>query len=104
MAQVVWTEPGLGDLNAIADYIALQVPAAAAQFVACIFEHVGQLEVDAECGTRIPERKRARHRQVIEPPCRVLYREDGASVFILHVMRSERLVRRARLRLGLKPK
>ena len=104
MAQVVWTEPALSDLDAIADYIALQDPAAAALLVARIVGHVGQLEAHPESGARISELKRARYRQVIEPPCRVLYRHDGASVFILHVMRSERLLRRAHLRPRRKPK
>jgi hypothetical protein len=33
----------------------------------------------------------------VEPPCRVFYRYDGHKVFILHVMRSERLLRKGRL-------
>ena len=104
MAQVIWTEPALSDLDAIADYIALQNPAAAILLVGRIFEHVGQLESHPESGGKIAELKRARYRQIIEPPCRVLYRYDGESVFILHVMRSERLLRPARLRMARKPK
>ena len=98
MAQVIWTEPALSDLDAIGDYITLQNPEAAAFLVARIIEHVGQLEAHPESGSRPVELKRSRYRQIIEPPCRVLYRYDGKSVFILHVMRSERLLRPARLR------
>ena len=98
MAQVIWTEPALSDLDAIADYIALQNPEAAALLVQRIFEHVGQLETHPESGSKLLEIKRSRYRQIIEPPCRVLYRYDGNSAFILHVMRSERLLRPARLR------
>jgi hypothetical protein len=36
----------------------------------------------------------SRYRQIIEPPCRVFYRLDGTQVLILHVMRTERLLRR----------
>ena len=32
-------------------------------------------------------------RQIVEPPCRVIYRFDGRRVFVLHVMRSEQLLR-----------
>ncbi|GAB1406546.1 hypothetical protein MASR1M8_04650 [Thermomonas brevis] len=39
----------------------------------------------------------ARYRQIVEPPCRVFYRHDGHGVFILHVMRSERVLRKTRL-------
>ena len=38
------------------------------------------------------------YRQIVEPPCRVFYRFDGAQVLILHVMRAERRLRRSRLR------
>ena len=55
MAEVIWAEPALNDLDAIADYIALS--------------------------------------QIVEPPCRIFYREDSGRVLILHVMRSERLLR-----------
>ena len=97
MAQVIWTEPALGDLDAIGDYIALQNPDAAASLIARIFEHVGQLEAHPESGSKLVELKRSRYRQIVEPPCRVIYRYDDKSVFILHVLRSERLLRPARL-------
>ena len=98
MAQVTWTEPALSDLDAIGDYIALQNPEAAALLVARIIEHVGQLEAHPESGSKLVELKRSRYRQIIEPPCRVIYRYDGKVVLILHVMRSARLLRPARLR------
>lgn len=98
MAQVIWTEPALSDLDAIGDYIALQNPEAAALLVAHIFEHVGQLADHPESGSKLAELKRSRYRQIIEPPCRVIYRYDGKSAFVLHVLRSERLLRPARLR------
>ena len=43
MAQIVWTEPALNDLDAIADYIALESPTAAAELVRRVFAHVEQL-------------------------------------------------------------
>lgn len=94
MAEIVWTEPALGDLDAIADYIALENPAAAAAMVKRIFGHVEQLADHPESGSRPQELKRSRYRQIVEPPCRVFYRYDGHKVFILHVMRFERLLRK----------
>ena len=44
MAEVVWAEPALNDLDAIADYIALANPEAARRLVPKIFEHVDHLE------------------------------------------------------------
>ncbi len=97
MAEIVWSEPAFSDLDAIADYIALEKPAAAAALVKRIFDHVEQLADHPESGSRPPELRRSRYRQIVEPPCRVFYRYDGRRVFILHVMRSERLLRKARL-------
>ena len=97
MAQIVWTEPALSDLDAIADYIAIENPQAAAELVRRIIGHVEQLADHPESGSRPQELKRSRYRQIVDPPCRVFYRYDGHKVFILHVMRSERLLRKTRL-------
>ena len=97
MAQIVWTEPALNDLDAIADYIALENPTAAAELVRRVFVHVEQLEAHPESGSKPPELGRSRYRQIVEPPCRVFYRFDGEKVFVLYVMRTEQLLRHDRL-------
>lgn len=97
MAQIVWTEPALNDLDAIADYIALESPTAAAELVRRVFAHVEQLAAHPESGSKPPELGRSRYRQIVEPPCRVFYRFDGDKVFVLYVMRAERLLRPDRL-------
>lgn len=43
MAEIVWTEPALNDLDAIADYIAQENPEAAKRLVRNVFRHVDQL-------------------------------------------------------------
>lgn len=98
MAQVIWAEPALNDLDAIADYIALDDPEAARRLVQKIFEHVSHLADHPRLGSKPQELKGWRYRQIVEPPCRIFYREDGERVLILHVMRSERLLRSELLR------
>lgn len=93
MAEVIWTEPALGDLDAIADYIALENLQAASRLVQRIFKHVGQLVEHPRSGSKLPELKGWRYRQIVEPPCRVIYRQDKRYVYILHVVRAERLLR-----------
>jgi plasmid stabilization system protein ParE len=96
MAEIVWTEPALTDLDAIADYIALDKPDAAARLVQRVFSHVELLETQPELGPRIRELpKNTRYRHLVEGPCRVFYRFDKvtAKIFILGVMRTERLFR-----------
>jgi len=93
MAEIVWTEPALSDLDAIADYIALENPEAAKALVQRIFRHVDQLAEHPQSGSKPQELKAWGYRQIIEPPCRVFYRQDGGRVYILYVMRSERLLK-----------
>ena len=89
----MWAEPALNDLDAIADYIALDDPEAARRLVQKIFEHVAHLQSHPRLGSKPEELKGWRYRQIVEPPCRIFYREDCGRVLILHVMRSERLLR-----------
>jgi toxin ParE1/3/4 len=97
MVELIWTEPALSDLDTIADYIALDKPEAARRLVRRVFQHVEQLADFPESGSWPQELDTKRYRQIVEPPCRVLYRYDGERVFILHVMRSEMRLRRSRL-------
>ncbi len=93
MAEVVWALPALADLEAIAEYIAVENPTAAAALVQRVYEHVGQLEQHPESGSRPAELRGSRYRQIVEPPCRVLYRYDGSKVFVLSVIRGEQKLR-----------
>ena len=88
MAEIVWTEPALSDLDASADYIALDNPIAAAALVQRFFGHVAQLAEHPDSGSKPPELRGWRYRQIFEPPCRVFYRHDAGRVFILFLMRS----------------
>jgi toxin ParE1/3/4 len=97
MAELTWTEPALSDLDAIADYIALDDLEAARRLVQRVFQHVEQLAEYPESGSRPRELGRSRYRQIIEPPCRVFYRYDGRHVFILYVMRGEKRLQRSAL-------
>jgi plasmid stabilization system protein ParE len=97
VAEVVWTEPALADLDAIADYVALDDPEAARRLVRRVFDHVDQLRAHPDSGSRPRELSGRRYRQIVEPPCRVFYRVQGQHVYIVHLMRSEQRLRRTRL-------
>ncbi|MEE9492323.1 MAG: type II toxin-antitoxin system RelE/ParE family toxin [Gammaproteobacteria bacterium] len=94
MAQVIWTEPALSDLNAIAEYIALDKPGAAINRVQKVFSSTDQLEQFPELGRKPPEFKKSRYLEVIVNPCRIFYRIESDRVYILYVMRSERKLRK----------
>jgi len=97
MAELIWTEPALSDLDTIADYIALDNPDAARDLVRRVFRHVEQLAKYPQSGSRPKELRASRYRQIVEPPCRVFYRYDGKRVFVLYVMRGEMRLRRSQL-------
>jgi toxin ParE1/3/4 len=94
MAQIIWTDPALEDLNEIAEYIALDKPSAAKWLVREVFSKVKRLEDFPNSGRKPPELDKTRYRELIIPPCRVFYRIEEGKVFILYVMRSERKLRK----------
>ena len=93
MARLIWTEPALLDLDEIAEYIALDNPLAASRYVGKVFDRVERLEAHPNSGKRPAELRRTSYREVVVPPCRVFYRVEKNVVYILYVMRSERLLR-----------
>lgn len=93
MAEVIWTEPALQELDAIAEYIALDNPAPANYLVKAVFDNTERLASFPKSG-RIPtELPDSVYREVVVPPCRIFYREDEQQVFVLFVMREERQLR-----------
>lgn len=89
MAEIVWTEPALTDLDRIADYIALDNPPAARDLVARVFAHIEQLAEHPDSGSKPTELRGLNYRHIVETPCRIFYRQDGDTVYIVHVMRGE---------------
>ena len=100
MVEIVWTEPALSDLDAIADFIALEKPVAAQKLVRRIFKQVEQLTDHPASGSKPVELDDRNYRQIVEPPCRVFYRHDDKYAYILHVLRSEQKLRASKLKRG----
>ncbi|ERS85688.1 plasmid stabilization protein [Marinobacter sp. C1S70] len=93
MAEVIWTEPALQELDAIAEYIALDNPAAASELVQEVFDKIERLENFPQSGRIPPELPDSVYREAVVSPCRILYREYEKRVLILYVMREERQLR-----------
>jgi plasmid stabilization system protein ParE len=94
VAHLIWSAPALADLEAIADYIALDNPTAACRLVQRVFESVERLECFPSSGKRPPEMPHSPYREIVVTPCRVFYRVEEETVFLLHIMRAERLFRK----------
>lgn len=93
MAEVIWTEPALQQLDQVAEYIALDNPAAARQLIRIIFDKTERLADFPKSG-RIPsELPDSVYREVVVPPCRIFYRLAETKILILYVQREERQLR-----------
>lgn len=94
MAQIIWTEPALDNLNDIAEYIAISNVYAAKKLVEKVFNKVQRLETFPDSG-RVPDEVLSlNYREVVVNPCRIFYKVDNGSVYILHVLRQERDLRK----------
>lgn len=94
MAEVIWTDPALDQLEEIAEYIAMDKPRAASNLVETIFSTVDRLEQFPDSGHAPPELPDSIYRELYVRPCRIFYRHEGDVVLILHIMREERQLRK----------
>lgn len=94
MAEIIWTNPALDQLDEIAAYIALDKPDAASRLVREIFSTVDRLEQFPESGHVPPELPHATYRELYVKPCRLFHRRENDTVYIIHIMREERQLRR----------
>ena len=92
MADLIWTEPALLDLDEVAEYIALDDPMAASNYVQKVFDRTDRLTIYPNSGKRPAELPRTPYREIVVPPCRIFYRVENDIAYILHVMRAERLL------------
>jgi toxin ParE1/3/4 len=90
---IIWTEPALLDLDDVAEYIALDNPSAASNYVKKVFDRIEVLAIYPNSGKQTKELNHTPYREVIVPPCRIFYKAENDVIYILHVMRSERLLR-----------
>jgi plasmid stabilization system protein ParE len=81
------------DLSAILSwYSAQMVPEVGERLVAAVIERVEQLAAFPDNGKVVPEFDSPWLRELELPPFRIVYRRDVASVTIVRVWRSERLM------------
>lgn len=94
MAEIIWTEPALNNLDDIASYIALNNIDAAKQLVQTIFEKVDRLEQHPKSGKTPKELANLGLREIIVKPCRIFYKQIDSKIFILHIFRQEQQLKK----------
>jgi plasmid stabilization system protein ParE len=91
MAEVIWSEPALAQLEAIVEVIALDKPEAAAAVTSRVFNATDNLSLFLKLGRPIPEFPHKNYRQVWIKPCWLYYRVDDEKAYILHIRRGEKM-------------
>lgn len=100
MAEIVWTEPALSQLNDIAEYIALDDSVAAGRLVETVLSKAERLGDFPQSGRIPPELPGSIYRELVLPPCRIFYRVEEQRVLVLFVMRVEQQLRAFMLERG----
>ncbi len=88
--RLIWTEPARAGLEATLAFIALDNPNAAEALLARIIAGVERLTAHPASGRCLPERPKAPYRELVLPPCRIIYKQIGNQIVLLTVVRSER--------------
>jgi toxin ParE1/3/4 len=63
-----------------------------------VLDGVERLRGHPESGRLVPELTGRIYREVIVPPCRIVYRREGKAILIVYIFRGERMLRKNRLR------
>jgi toxin ParE1/3/4 len=94
VAEIVWSDPALEQLEEIAEYIALDKPEAASGFMNRAFATVDRLQLFADSGHVPTELPNSIYRELYVKPCRIFYRHENDIVLIVHVIREEMQLRK----------
>jgi plasmid stabilization system protein ParE len=86
-----WTDRALADLDAIADFIAAESPAAAERWVQELMATAERAALAPYAGRRGPELARDDVREVFKSSYRIIYRTREDSIEILSVFEGHRL-------------
>ena len=87
---VRWTEPALGDMENIRDYIAQDSPENANRFIEQLFDAAAELYGLPHRGRQVPESDRDDVRELIHKEYRIIYRVKPHEVDVLAVVHGSR--------------
>ncbi len=90
--KIIWIELAIEKLEEFADYIALDKPSAALNWVQKIQKSVNKLKDFSESGRKVPEIKRTNIREIIECNYRIIYRIEEKRISILTICNCRQLL------------
>lgn len=98
MARIIWTDRALTDIEAIADYIALDSIRYAKLVVQQLFGKTEILKTFPLSGRMVPELQNTNLRELLEGEFRIIYEvHEENAIFILTVHHTARLLRPTQL-------
>ncbi len=92
MAELIWSERAIEDLNSIAEYIALDSEYAAKKFIEELIKKANILSIHPGKGRPIPENIPGNYRQILHKSYRVIYRIEKQIVIISTVYHQKKLL------------
>ena len=94
MAAIKWAEPAIDDLDAICEYISIESPLSASKLYERVFEKIEPLKKFPELGHPVPDFPVRKYRRLHVVPVYIYYRLERSTIYIIHVSRTEREVRK----------
>ena len=90
--KIIWSPLAIDRTSEIAEYIALDKPAAADNWINTLFSKVGQLMLSPKSGRVVPEIGDEQFRELIYSNYRILYRIEKKQVSILTVRHGRQIL------------
>jgi plasmid stabilization system protein ParE len=90
--KIIWSPLAIDRASEIAEYIALDKPAAADKWITTIFSKVEQLASSPEIGRVVPEIEDEQFRELIYGNYRIVYRIEKKQVSILTIRHDKQIL------------
>jgi len=90
--KIIWTEFAINKLEEYADFIALDNPSAALNWVKNMQKSVNKLKNFSEFGRKVPEINRTNIREILEGNYRIIYKIDEKRISILTIRSCRQLL------------
>ncbi len=90
--KIIWSPLAIDRTSEIAEYISMDNPTAASQWVDNIFEKVLILKSSPKMGRTVPEINRKEVREVIFGNYRIIYRIEKNSISILTIRHTKQIL------------
>ena len=90
--KIIWSPLAIDRASEIAEYIALDKPAAAHNWINTLFSKVGQLMLSPKSGRVVPEIGDEQFREMIYGNYRIIYRIENKQLSILTIRHGKQIL------------